>query len=88
MGFDEKLKLLRKTEGYTQKKFAELLESSEISIRNYEAGRKNPNGKFYMKLCKIFPEYAYWITTGRIDPPKHIDPYIKSETEVQDNEVG
>jgi hypothetical protein len=41
-----------------------------------------------MELCKTFPEYAFWITTGRIDPPKHIDPHIKSENEVQNNNVG
>jgi len=39
MEFGEQLRLLRKTEGYTQKKLAKLLDSSEIGIRLYETGK-------------------------------------------------
>jgi antitoxin HigA-1 len=74
MEFNEKLRLLRKTTGYTQKKFAEALDSAEISIRNYEAGRKNPNGAFLHKLCNKFPEHVIWLMTGEeheMEPSDH-----------------
>ncbi len=78
MEFKEKLKLLRKTECYTQKKISELLKSTEISIRNYESGRREPNHEFMEKLCKQFPEYTLWLMTGQTSGDQ-IDPYIKAE---------
>ncbi len=78
MEFNERLRLLRKTMEYTQKDFAQLLDSAEISIRNYEAGRKNPNGKFIRGLCKKFPEFTLWMMTGNHKVPRQISPEMKN----------
>ena len=65
MEFNERLRLIRKTEGYTQKEFAKLLNSSEIGIRLYETNKRTPNGWFFMVLGKKFPEYSLWLNTGK-----------------------
>ncbi|WP_428086467.1 helix-turn-helix domain-containing protein [Candidatus Thioglobus sp.] len=79
MEFKEKLKFIRKSIGYTQNKLAEELGSAVISIQNYEAGRKSPNGKFLIKLCEEFPDYAFWLMTGKENPPKIIDKRLLKE---------
>jgi len=87
MEFGEQLRLLRKTEGYTQKKLAKLLDSSEIGIRLYETGKRNPNGKFLKNLCKAFPEYMSWIMTGDSETMPQVDPHMKEKERVENTKV-
>lgn len=79
MKFSEKLKIIRKEEGYTQKSLGEILGSSEISIRFYEIGKSKPHYKFIEKLCKLHPEYALWLMTGKTQPPYQISPIDKNK---------
>ncbi len=80
MDLSKKLKSVRKTESYTQKKLSELLEVDVISIQNYENERRKPNAEILQKLCTQFPEYTLWLMTGQIDPPSQIDPTIKQHS--------
>lgn len=85
MKLSKKIKSIRKTECYTQKEFSKIMKVTDISIQNYENERSKPKTEFIEKICELFPEYAYWLMTDEIDPPKHIDPFIKDETKIQIN---
>lgn len=45
MEFNERLKLIRDTENYTQKQFANLLKIDPVSYQRYEYGKVLPNYK-------------------------------------------
>ena len=80
MDFSEKIKEIRKTEGYTQKKFAELIDVSEDSIRNYENNRRIPTGDVLKNICQQFPEYALWLMTDQVQPEAgNISPAIRRD---------
>lgn len=63
MKTSEKLKLLRKTEKYTQKQLAELLGITEQNYQKYEYGKIMPKHEIMQKLCSQFPEYILWLMT-------------------------
>lgn len=67
MKINEKLKLLRKAEGYTQVALSKVLRVGYSSIQNYECGYRKPNHRFMQKLCHQFPEYTLWLMTDGVD---------------------
>ncbi len=77
MKFNEKLKLVRKVGGYTQAEMADLLKIKMRSVQRFEQGEQEPRYETIKKLCNTHHEYAYWLMTNEIDPPNHINPYIK-----------
>lgn|GEM_PF-400204 len=76
MNFAKRMKKIRKTMGYKQKEFAELLKIGYSTYQQYENGNIEPKNKFTQRLCMKFPEYTLWLMTERTDPPNHIDPYM------------
>lgn len=54
MTFGEKLQSLRKTNGYSQEKIAELLEVSRQSVSKWEVGESMPETNKIILLSKIF----------------------------------
>lgn len=54
MEFHERLKLLRKKKGITQKKLAEKLGYGYTAICNYESKRNEPNIRDLIKLADVF----------------------------------
>lgn len=72
MEISEKLKLIRKAEGYTQVELAKIIKVDARSLQRFEAGVNEPKYEKIKNLCKAHPEYAYWLLTDKIDPPKHI----------------
>ena len=85
--FNEKLKLLRKTEGYTQKEMAKLLEIDPINYQRYEYGKVSPNYKIVKKLCSAFPEYSQWLMTDDDEYMPQVDPHIKEEAKAKAGKV-
>ncbi len=77
MQLNEKLKLIRKAEGYTQVQLAQILEVSEASVQNYENERKKPHTGVMQKLCQQFPEYTLWLMTGKTSGDQ-ISPHDKT----------
>jgi DNA-binding XRE family transcriptional regulator len=63
MNLSKKLKLLRKTEGYTQKQASELLKCGYSTYQQHEIGLHEPNSKLMQKLCQLHPEYTLWLMT-------------------------
>jgi transcriptional regulator with XRE-family HTH domain len=84
MELNEKLKLLRKTEGYTQKEFAKLLKVDETNYQRYEYGKVSPNFKIMQKLANLHPEYSLWLLTGEVDLPNQTAPHIKSNERLEE----
>lgn len=54
MTVGDKIKLLRKERNLTQEKFGELCGVSDVTIRHYELGLRNPKVKTLQKFANIF----------------------------------
>ncbi len=61
----ERIRLVRKSQKLSQKKFAELLDVSRHSVINYENGTTIPELKFVMALCNQFSISSNWLLFGR-----------------------
>lgn len=70
----EKIKKLRKQNGLTQEKLAELVDVSLTSIRRWEWGENIPNSKFLQSLAEILK-----VSTEDLLPDK--DEEVKGITE-------
>lgn len=75
---EEKIKFIRIAEKITQKELSDILSVPVRTIQKYESKVSSPSGKFILKLCNAFPEYAYWLVTGQTQVEAgHISPEIK-----------
>lgn len=61
----ERLKQLRKREGYTQKQLSELLEFQGNSYSSYEYNRIKPSIEKFIKLAEILHTSVQYIVTGK-----------------------
>ena len=64
--FNERLKSIRKEQGYTQKDLYTMLNVSANCYASWEQGRTEPNIEYIKKLCKFFNESADYLL-GIID---------------------
>ncbi len=79
MKINERIKLIRITEGFTQSDFADLIGVvSDRSVRMIENGKSEVGSAKIERICKRFPEYTLWLMTGKTQPPHQIDPYIRT----------
>lgn len=68
MNLQEKIKLVRTSQAFTQAKFAEKIDIPLTSLRKYESGEREPSGKALLKIIDCFPQFALWITTEKTIP--------------------
>ena len=61
MGFSDRLKQLRSEEELTQAELAEKLEMSINTLRQYEAGKREPNFQAVVKVEKFFNVTAAYL---------------------------
>ncbi len=64
MGFGNRLKAVRKHASLTQKEFAAKLNVTDISVINYEKGKRHPDTKFLELLEQTFSINLHWLLTG------------------------
>ena len=69
MSFSERLVLLRKSNGLTQKKLAEEMDLSELAIQNYESQRRKPAFDVLIALADYFDVSLDYLV-GRSEDPK------------------
>ena len=69
MFFSERLVLLRKSNGLTQKKLAEEMDLSELAIQNYESQRRKPAFDVLIALADYFDVSLDYLV-GRSEDPK------------------
>jgi transcriptional regulator with XRE-family HTH domain len=81
MEFNERLKLIRKKEKYTQEEFAASIGCGLSTLGHYEAGRREPTQNILTALCNKFPEYTIWIMTGKTNFPEQIGAITESKQE-------
>ncbi len=68
MTINQKIKLIRTTEGITQAEFAKLIGVKHDSgVRIIENGNHEVGSAKIEKICTLFPEYALWLITNDID---------------------
>ena len=67
--FSDRIKQIRKNQKYTQKQFAELLETTERNYQYYEAGEREPNLETVCFIAdKLSVSLDYLV--GRTDNPE------------------
>ena len=77
MNVGKRLKTIRKIEKYTKKEMITALKINSGELEIYENKGDNIPLNTLQRISKKHKEYAYWLITGKIDPPKHINPFIK-----------
>ncbi|BAS67607.1 helix-turn-helix domain-containing protein [Bathymodiolus septemdierum thioautotrophic gill symbiont] len=86
MKLNERLKLIRTTEGFTQVEFAKIIGISHDSgIRRIESGSQEPGASKIEAICLRFPEYALWLTTEQVQPPHQISPDLAKSNKDTNN---
>ncbi|MFQ3215330.1 MAG: transcriptional regulator with XRE-family HTH domain [Marivirga sp.] len=73
----EKLIVIKTAEGLTNSEFANKIGVSENTLKGIWKRGSTPKGDILEKVSAIWPEYAYWLLTGREQLPKHISPMNK-----------
>ena len=74
----EKLILIKSVEGLSNPEFAEKIEVSENTLKGIWKRGSTPKGDILEKVAAIWPEYAYWLLTGKENLPNHISPLSKN----------
>lgn len=81
MTFGERLMKLRKEKGFTRESFADYLEISKFTLRNYEMGTSEPNSGLLRKLSKIFDVSIDYLLCAT-DEREKILPYNLKTSEI------
>lgn len=70
MSIGQKLKAIRKAEGFTQKKFSEMSGLALGTIKNYEGGYKEPGIQVVSQVVNTpqFKKYTLWLMTDDVAP--------------------
>lgn len=88
----ERIAVLRKTLGLTQKQFGEQIGVQRGTIANYELGRNIPTETVRLMICRVYGIRREWLETGegeifdkktRYDQIREMsDEYMKDEIEL------
>lgn len=70
--------MIKSVEGLTNPEFAEKIGVSENTLKGIWKRGSTPKGDILEKVTAVWPEYAYWLLTGKEDLPNHISPANKS----------
>lgn len=87
MQIAEKLKKIRKERGFTQKRLAEKAGLAEVTIRQYESGKREPKFKMVEKLAKALEISAAELTgdySPSADLPEQIQKQLNRYREIYD----
>jgi transcriptional regulator with XRE-family HTH domain len=89
MKINQRIKLIRTTEGFTQLEFAKLIGVvNDRVVRKIESGGQEPGVSKVERICQRFPEYSLWLITGQVQPPNQISPDLaKANKDVADASV-
>lgn len=70
IGYNAKLKALRKNEGLTQAQLSELTGVSLSAIKNYETGQTDAGLSIIERVitCPLLHRYTLWLMTDQVAP--------------------
>ena len=74
----EKLIVIKSVEGLTNAEFAEKIAVSENTLKGIWKRGSTPKGDILEKVAAVWPEYAFWLITGKEHLPRHISPANKN----------
>lgn len=77
--FHEKLKMLRKKEGFTQQEVADLVHVDRVRITNWENGKREPNFENLSMLACIFDVSIDFLLSENLEVSK--ERYLKFKKE-------
>ncbi|MGA6086558.1 MULTISPECIES: helix-turn-helix domain-containing protein [unclassified Providencia] len=65
--YSKKLLCIRKAEGFTQQQFADLVNISLSTVKNYETGQQPARAAIMESVIQVerFEKYALWLTIGK-----------------------
>lgn len=68
--YAEKLRLIRKAEGLTQKAFAEQTGLALSTVKSYEAGQQSARSEVVERVISVsyFEKYTLWLMTDKTAP--------------------
>ena len=75
----EKIKRLRKENGFTQEQLAELINVSLMSVRRWEWGKTAPNSKYLQKLAEVLNTTSEYL----LENENNDDDFIMTATSVE-----
>jgi len=82
LSIGEKIRLIRESTGEGRTLFARRIGITQDALTKIENGKQRAREDAIENVAKLWPEYAYWLVTGRTDPGAgHISPAIESKTE-------
>ena len=81
MNIGERIKSLRKQKGLTQKELAKLSSISEISIRKYESGDRQPKQKAIYHLAKALDVNEGWLMGFDVPMNREEDAFLAKQSE-------
>lgn len=70
----EKIRLIREVESLTRPEFARLTGVPSRTIEAIENKGSIPRGDVIEKISRQWPQYSYWLVTGKTHWPKHLAP--------------
>lgn len=90
--YAKKLRLIRKTEGLTQKQFADITGLSLATVRNYESGQKIARAKIVEAVLQVdrFEKYMFWLIKDKTLPVagQIIQLSLDGSTQSEDDQVS
>ncbi|WP_414673636.1 helix-turn-helix domain-containing protein [Magnetofaba australis] len=76
----EKIRPMREALGLGRAEFAERIGVNRDAVRDIEVGRRRPTEELMEGIGREWPQFAYWLMTGKVDPEHgHISPEIELE---------
>ena len=81
MNIGERIKSLRKQKGLTQKELAKLSSISEMSIRKYESGDRQPKQKAIYHLAKALDVNEGWLMGFDVPMNREEDAFLAKQSE-------
>lgn len=81
MDIGERIKNLRKQKGLTQKELAKLSSISEISIRKYENGHRQPKQKAIYQLAKALNVSEGWLMGYDVPMDREEENFLAKQSE-------
>ena len=75
---NERIRILRESTGMGRTPFSRKLDLKLSTLVAIEAGRRKPGAEIIEKIVRGYPEYCYWLITGKVNsklvqtrPPKN-----------------
>lgn len=81
MSVSEKIESIRVAENLSQVDFCRRIDISLSTFRSINSRGSSPRIEVYEKIAKEWPQYAYWLLTGKVSPPDHVSPNPENDWE-------